>query len=478
MRERIKITKGEFVTSSILFIWIIVCTLYYQDNKMLLNWLGIYIFFYCNYSWHKKTKSPWFSSYFIFSLFFVLFNYGQPIMWALGIHKTREIGKNMLYYGSGFFPNTIDVSKAQLYTCLAMVAFHFGAIIFAKRKNSYTDNLISANIDESVSDLIKASMRVVCGVILAFVGPFAVYSAVKDFIVARVYGYGALYYGDYSTQGGYGQILMYVFFPAIVGTLISNDYSRRARFFSYFFFGTYAVLELLSGDRGNWLYSLIILIWLHSFYNKISLRKYLFYGVFTLLGIYILSAITSIRDSGINITILDILGAFNAENSPVVDAFFEMGGSMGIITFFLAEGNSIYPYANTYLTSVLGVISSRVLSLFGLKQVLIADWFSQEYLGVTWGTGFSMVGEAFVNGGYFGGLVYMFMIGIIIGKILQVASDKTKIYNPLKLFVTTAGLNAIIGFSRGALYLTLKEFFYGTLIVVFLIKILVRIANR
>lgn len=478
MKDRMKITVGEFVTTSILFIWIVFSVLCYQENQMILNWLGVYIFFYCNYSWHKKTRSPWFSPYFIFSLFFVLFNYGQPIMWALGIHQPWEIGTRTLYYGSGFFPSSIDVSKAQLYTCFAMVAFHFGAILFAKRNNSYTNDIIPEDFDESVFASLKASMRVLCGGILAIVGPFAVYSAVKDFIVARVYGYGALYYGDYSTQGGYGQILMYFFFPAIVGTLISNDYSKRARNISYFFFGVYAVLELLSGDRGNWLYSLIILIWLHSFYHRISWRKYLFYGVFALLGIYMLSAITSIRDSGISITLSDILSVFNTENSPIVDAFFEMGGSMGIITFFLAKGNSIYPYANTYLTSVLGVVSSRVLSLFGLKQVLIADWFSQEYLGITWGTGFSMVGEAFINGGYLGGLVYMFLIGIIIGKILQSASDKSKICNPLKLFITTAGLNAIIGFSRGALYLTLKEFFYGTLIVVFLIKMLVRFANR
>ena len=118
------------------------------------------------------------------------------------------------------------------------------------------------------------------------------------------------------------------------------------------------------------------------------------------------------------------------------------------------------------------------MNIFGIKQILIGDWFSQEYLKINWGAGFSMIGEAFLNGGYVGGLIYMALIGVFLGIIINYANSSKYSNNPLELFITVAGLNAIIGFSRGALYLTLKELLYGTVLVVICIKLCYKILNR
>ncbi|HFS4918832.1 TPA: O-antigen polysaccharide polymerase Wzy, partial [Enterococcus faecium] len=151
--------------------------------------------------------------------------------------------------------------------------------------------------------------------------------------------------------------------------------------------------------------------------------------ILAVIGIYILNVITKARDGGglSKLTLKDFTSVFDSDDSPLVDSFFEMGGTMSIITFFLISGNGIYPFANTYLTSLLGSISTRMLSMFGIKFVLLADWFSQDYLGITWGTGFSMIAEAYVNGGYIGGIVYIFIIGIVIGKILSNSIDNQDI---------------------------------------------------
>ena len=76
----------------------------------------------------------------------------------------------------------------------------------------------------------------------------AIYSSMLNMIVARLYGYNALYYGSHATQAGYIQIIMYFFFPALVGYLISNEYSKKARIIVYVIFGLYTGLQLLSGD--------------------------------------------------------------------------------------------------------------------------------------------------------------------------------------------------------------------------------------
>lgn len=55
-------------------------------------------------------------------------------------------------------------------------------------------------------------MRLVSKVLLIITTPIAIYSAMQNMKIARLYGYNALYYGDYATQSGYTQIIMYFFF--------------------------------------------------------------------------------------------------------------------------------------------------------------------------------------------------------------------------------------------------------------------------
>lgn len=386
----------------------------------------------------------------------------------------------ILYYGTSYIPNEIDLVNVQLYVCLGMLIFHFGAMIFTKRNTVSMKNyeLNKIEIEDQYKANIKLSMRFVTRILLIITTPIAIYSSMLNMIVARLYGYNALYYGSHATQAGYIQIIMYFFFPALVGYLISNEYSKKARIIVYVIFGLYTGLQLLSGDRGNWLYSLVILFWLHTYYRKVPIIKYFKYFIIGIVGVYFLNVVTIVRDSGTGLSSLDFSNLLSGEQSPIVGAFFELGGTMGIIIFLFHAGSAIYPYTNTYITSILGAISSRTLSLLGIKQVLIADWFSQEYLKIKWGAGFSMIGEAFINGGYVGGLVYMGIIGAFVGWLICYATKSKYSENPLDLFIAVAGLNAIIGFSRGALYLTLKEVLYGTIIVVICIKLCCKVMNR
>ncbi len=469
------ITKGELFSTIALLFYFGIALMQKEKYPQLIHWLGLLIFIYSVYTWVKKRKDNIFNPYSIFQLFFLLFNYGQPLMWALGIHKKEELGIGVLYYGSGFYPNSEDMLNAQIYTCLAMLIFHFGAVSFIRRMDNTQDDaeMVIYNSNNRI-DSIKNAMKKTSFILLIIISPIAISNKIGEVIIARNFGYKSLYYGEHSTQNGYMQILMYFFFPALVGYLISTDYAKNARKIVYFVFGLYAFLGVLSGDRGSWLYSLVILIWLHTHYIKIPIRKYVIIVLFSILGIYLLSAITNVRNTGLSLTLTDIISVFNAENSPITDSIFEMGGSMGLIVFFLNRGNEIFPYSNTYLTAILGAVSSRFLGLFDIKQVLIANWFSQDYLGITWGTGFSMIAEAYVNGGYIGGLIYMYIWGVLHGKLFEMTNDRYFKVSPMRMFVTTAGLNVILGFIRGSLYLTLKEMFYGvfilSLIIIFLAK--------
>lgn len=429
------------------------------------------------FTWHWENNESLFSLYTIFFTFLILFSYGQCVMWALGIGLGRGIGSEVLIYGTNVIPSQEQLIQTKWYTCISMLLFHYGAIIFARHKNKNLLKRLESKDPERDRYLL---FQIGC-IVTVVVAPVAVFLRIKEYTIAMAYGYNALYYGEDATQSGYVQILMYLFFPGLICLLIGSSFSKRVVHVVFIIFGIYALFDALSGDRGGWLYSLIILLWLCMQRKKINFKKTLLWIGIGLVGIYFLQVITAARDNGglSALTFNDYLSAFSADKSPIVDAFFEMGGTMSILTFFLIKGSGIYPYHNTYLVAILGALSSKLLSLLGIKQVLIGDWFSQEYLGLSWGTGFSMIGEAYVNGGYFGGWMYMFIIGILIGKLICMCRDNQDIVNhPLKAFVSVATVNIIMGFPRAASYLIVKNFVYGVLVILLLIYLMKQMPKR
>ena len=90
-------------------------------------------------------------------------------------------------------------------------------------------------------------------------------------------------------------------------------------FIVYVIFGLYTGLQLLSGDRGNWLYSLVILFWLHTYYRKVPIIKYFKYFIIGIVGVYFLNVVTIVRDSGTGLSSLDFSNLLSGEQSPIVD---------------------------------------------------------------------------------------------------------------------------------------------------------------
>ena len=104
----------------------------------------------------------------------------------------------------------------------------------------------------------------------------------------------------------------------------------------------------------------------------------------------VVTAIVSVRKTGINID--SIKEAMVGEENPVISTVSEMGGSMIIQTTLVKVGYDIYPYGNTYIFSILGIISDKFINFLGIPYKNVSNWFSQEYLGLNdWGTGFSIV---------------------------------------------------------------------------------------
>ena len=62
----------------------------------LLSWIGIICVTWFLYKWSKITNNI-FTLYNVFLMFFLVFNFGQCLLWAFGIHTKKEIKPGLLY---------------------------------------------------------------------------------------------------------------------------------------------------------------------------------------------------------------------------------------------------------------------------------------------------------------------------------------------------------------------------------------------
>ncbi|WP_249727536.1 hypothetical protein, partial [Bacillus paralicheniformis] len=78
------------------------------------------------------------------------------------------------------------------------------------------------------------------------------------------------------------------------------------------------------------MYKIKILAWLsHACYKPIKFKKFVKYMVVGIVFRYFITAIVSVRDTGLSsATIAQAFESISFEESPILGAIFEMGGSM------------------------------------------------------------------------------------------------------------------------------------------------------
>lgn len=447
----------------------------YKDYTQIIyffNWIGIFSYIYIIVSW-KITANYYFTPYLIFMSFFFLFHFGQPLMWAFGIHQQNEIGMELLY--SKFsIPTDADILKAQILVITSMIMFHLGSLLSYKTKNN--EQSMKANEDQSKSTFFSMyNISLLLGIISI---PAQLITSFRELQYARVYGYKALYYSDFSATGSnIISFFTFMFYPSIVGLLIGSKFDKNVRKIIYIIFGIYAVLNLFSGDRGSWLYKLVILIWLiHSTYKPINFKKSIKYLSISIVFLYFVTAIVKIRDTGISLN--HILESLSFKSSPIISSIFEMGGSMQPLIVLQKYGWNIYPYSNTYLLAIMGMGTNKIFDVLNIPFYLLSSFFSQQYLRLNWGAGFSIIAEALINFGPILAPLFVVFLGWFLSKIINIDMNKDyKIY-PLQYFFVATSLEVLIQINRNIIHIPLKRWLYGPILFSVLIILFRKLVDK
>lgn len=440
-------------------IWYILYEYFYNAISvpkymiMLFSWLGILVIIYYFKLWHKITNKL-FTIYNIFLMFFITFNFGQCLLWAFGIHTEKEIGATLLY-GRIDCDNRLIV-MAQIMFIICFITINCGAILVHKKKKKY-QKINNSKIELRRNALFYAS------VILAIISvPITLYVVSNNYLTASTYGYKSLYYGEYvKNYPAYIDISTMLFMPSLIGLLIGSNYKKNIRYIVYIIFIIYAGISLLSGDRGEWIMKLIILFWAdNQFYKKRNMKKMIILGIVAYLCLYIMNAIVSLRNVGISVEkVIEVLSS--SENNPAVSLLTEFGYSMSVNITMLNE-KVIFPYGNTYFMSILTMFATSISKLFGLEYVQLHTWFSSEYLRISYGADFSIIGEAIINYGVYLAPFIILILGAIISKITFVEKDKN---NPLLVTLYLNISTILLKWPRTTTWIILNGICYSTIIM-------------
>ena len=402
--------------------WLLIYNRFETSNSIseshitVASWIGIFLVVFFVLVW-KNLTGKIFTPFNIFLAFFAVFNFGQCFLWAFGIHTDQEIGKKLVYHSIAADNNLIF--RAQLLFLMCFITVNCGALLIWSRKQTVDIQPLRDNASVQADRRFRY-LYVTALLLSIVVFPVTLLSTFQRFSLARVYGYHSLYYGVASgfLNNTIVNILGTLFFPCMLGLLIGSQYNKRVRFVVYSVFIVYAVLMLLCGDRGEWINLLAFLAWAeYSYYKKYKNKTVIAVAIIGFFSLSVMNAIVSLRNVGLSWdTFVSELTA--AENNVVVDLLTEFGKSMGICIILL-KTKVQYPYGNSFFLSVPTMFSTGLYNgIFDAEVVQLNTWFP-DYLGLNYGTDFSIIGEAVLNYGAYVAPVVLLVEGIIIGKIFS-----------------------------------------------------------
>lgn len=465
---------------------------------IVLSWIGIFAFSFCIFNYRKIT-GKWFTLYTIYFVFLCLFMFGQCFMWAFGIHDEGEIGKvNLFHFGVPATNNGILL--AQSLSILGIIMFHSGFCLFYKdnRKKQENDLIHDSNSSIDQEPFININMRnelnknkensdisqeelahtisdsgykdnelfVVSCIACLFGSISTFYSLARTIYVNRVFGYGATLYNSevVASQINIILLLRILFFPSLVGILIASNFNLKARRFVYVLFGVFSFVSLMAGDRGEWIFPLLLLFWIHHNYvNPINFRKLIIYVLFGVVLVFVSVAVRNVRISGV--TVSKIVDSMFSGDNAIFSAFFEFGRGMQHSVILIERGWNAYPYGNTYLLALLGMVTEAVPRMLIPGYSSLATWYSTKFLSISYGAGFSIIAEALINLGPVFFWIPLFVFGAVFAKYLIGSKSKKKVNNVISLFMKISITYCALQGIRNTLLVSLKTFFFSTALI-------------
>ncbi len=427
-------------------------------NLQVMGGLGIAQF--CFSIWTSlKNGQKLISPYVVFLCALYVFSFGQSLLYPFNLTGDRDL--------DGFMDITQEqIFDAQILTLVFLAFFHIGSLILSTSHKGSTNEISSIKYTLQNGRLKRISW------IFFIISFYPYYSKIiTNATLSLTLGYAAIY--DQEAQYGidnFSGILANYFIPSLIGLYIAYvDNIKWRRFFAGIFLFNCFVL-LMTGGRTEAVIMLSLLMIIHNYLVKPFAKKTI---VLLLIGsVFFLSILATIAETRTtsNRDVSLMTSSESNKTNGAVNAISEMGWSM----FCLIQTESLVPrtedfrYGTTYLYSTTSIIPN--LGFWAehpaKKGANMSNWLSDK-LNTSFGTGFSMCAEAYLNFGYLGGFI-MLLFGYIAAKLFGELSKYINTRNIAAIalvlilfwFSLKMPRNSFIGIVRGICFYALPIYWY------------------
>ena len=333
--------------------------------------------------------------------------YGAFVLFQSGVPIAYFIKENYYNYYITLFPKEIVLDAAK-YTLWSIEAFSFALIVFLKTRNIKKKNIIFSKVAALNNDAHVFSIARIIFIVTSIVMlPLYAYVA---FLSVRL-GFSQEIRSIVASNSFFNLIKAF-FFPSF---FLLVCYARERTFtkIASYIFILMCILALLSGNRTDGV------LWLltYFYYNKSADKGTIFNKIIVLFGVIaIVFVAVYIGQTRIGKTA-------SGATSILISLIGEMGFNFFSICFVMMYVPSARAFllGSSYVESIICMIPKSLdfLHVFdSMRNSLPAQWLyniNHERFGslLDFGTGFSMIGESYMNfswAGFLMSALYAFML--------------------------------------------------------------------
>ena len=426
--------------------------------------------FVLNFIVWKKLSNELLSPYTVFLSVLFVFCCGQCIGWLFGLDMGSKDMWNRIDHGI----TKQLLLQGLLYSTVGITCFNLGAII-GTNCDCYYNGARRWTVEETTNAFTRMSKLLLIIAVPAFVAN--TYISVNTVIQS---GYASIYAFQQTSS-----ILMRVldilanyYQPCLLLLLIAYRQERKKRRFILLAMLLDVILNLFIGGRSGAVMSLLaIILAYHYFVIPFTKRRAVVGVVVGYFVIALLNAIAVIRDV-VNKGLGDFLPALAQSFTNVIGEFVgELGWSITSIcwTMNLVPSRYSFRYGMSYIVSILSWIPSGFFP--GIHPVVkwgeLSTWL-QNVLGMTYGPGYTMIAEAYLNFGLWG-YVALLIEGIIIAKCIAQISRKCSEENLLKSTIQIMFIMVLMkSLVRSSISIAVRQYIFVILPLLILIRLSIR----
>lgn len=480
MKKRYKIRYLQSIYLQILVI--IICsvsilvlknTVSFSILKKLyyLDWIGIVSIIFTILIYVKRTNQL-ISPYSLFYIFFILFQFGQSILYAFNIDYEYSI----FSYYSNFWDNNLDiVFNGTVYTILCILFFNLGGLL--SLKNRYKSKYAIQ------SQSIMWTGWIMFGV--SFVP--TIFSLMNEIRYSMLYGYKTSL--DLITSNN----LVIFFVPSCILLVLYYIKSLRNKMILIFLktiLLLYSIGLFIVGGRteGVAIVVILILIQITLQNKKLNIIKYMKIGIIGLLLLIIITSVSDFRDESDKSLgqFVQIISEHATNDNPLFLVIGEMGWSANplYMTMNIMENDFGYKYGESYSAALMTAIPTKLDPTGTIEQFYekasLGRWLT-TYTRLSFGVDYSMIAESFYNFGYYGSIIIV-IFGYIFGRIFAFLNEDKDNFSIYQWYIKFALLYAIVTLPRRSFSYFVDQYIY-IVIVYFIImvcinKFIVKVGRR